>query len=125
MDIKSPEEFMRAYEKAANSRNFDKVAPLLSDEAIFWFSNGSYTGIESIKLAFEKTWCRIRDEEYSIMHLKWLINGVDCAVCVYEFVSKGTVDGKASEFGGRGTNVLKKTDNEWTIIHEHLSIERQ
>jgi len=56
MDIKSPEEFLRAYEKAANSGNFDEVAPLLSDDAIFWFSNGLYTGIESIKLAFEKTW---------------------------------------------------------------------
>ena len=56
MYIKSQEEFLRAYEKAANSGNFDEVAPLLSDDAIFWFSNGLYTGIESIKLAFEKTW---------------------------------------------------------------------
>ena len=116
---------MRTYEKAANSRNFNKVAPLLSDNAIFWFSDGSYAGIESIKLAFEKTWSRIMDEEYSIMHLKWLINGLDCAVCLYEFVSKGTVDGKVSEVRGRGTNVLKRMDNKWTIIHEHLSIERQ
>ncbi len=55
MDVKSPEEFMRMYEKAANSGNFDKVAPLLSDEAIFWFSDGSYSGIENIRTAFEKT----------------------------------------------------------------------
>ena len=37
MDIKSPEEFLRAYEKAANSGNFDEVAPLLSDDAILVF----------------------------------------------------------------------------------------
>lgn len=69
MDIKTREEFMRTYEKATNSKNFKMVAPLVCDDAIFWFSDGSYTGIENVKMAFEKTWNRIRDEEYSIMHL--------------------------------------------------------
>ncbi len=68
---------MRMYEKAANSGNFDKVAPLLSDEAIFWFSDGSYSGIENIRTAFEKTLNMIMDEEYSIRDLKWLYKGVD------------------------------------------------
>ena len=116
---------MRMYEKAANSGNFDKVAPLLSVEAIFWFSDGSFSGIENIRTAFEKTWNMIRDEEYSIRNLKWLYRGVDCAACTYEFVSRGANNGKASEFRGRGTNVLKKSDGEWIMTHEHLSLRKQ
>ena len=116
---------MRMYEKAANSGNFDKVAPLLSVEAIFWFSDGSFSGIENIRTAFEKTWNMIRDEEYSIRDLKWLYRDVDCAACIYEFVSKGTINGKASEFRERGTNILKKSDGEWKVIHEHLSLRTQ
>ena len=125
MSIKSPEEFMRIYENAANSGDFDAVAPLVSEDAVFWFSNGSYTGVRNIKLAFEKTWSTIRDEEYSIRDLKWLHKGVDCAVCIYGFVSKGTIDGKVSEFAGRGTNVLKKINDSWKLIHEHLSLGEQ
>ena len=68
---------MRMYEKAVNSGNFDKVAPLLSYEAVFWFSDGSYSGIENIRTAFEKTLNMIMDEEYSIRDLKWLYKGVD------------------------------------------------
>ena len=116
---------MLMYEKAANSGNFDKVAPLLSDEAIFWFSDGSYSGIENIRTAFEKTWNMSRDEEYSIRDLKWLYRDVDCAACIYEFVPKETINGKASEFRERGTNILKKSDGEWKVIHEHLSLRTQ
>lgn len=43
------------------------------------------------------------------------------AVCIYTFSWRGTVDGQIASGSGRGTNVLKKIDGSWHIVHEHLS----
>ncbi len=48
--------FLQAYEEAANSRDFSKVAPLIADDASFWFTNGHYTGKQEVQKAFEETW---------------------------------------------------------------------
>ena len=71
---------MKKYENAANSRDFNNVQKLVSDDAVFWFTDGSFTGIESIRSAFEKTWNTIRDEEYSIKNLNWVYNSDVCVV---------------------------------------------
>ncbi len=99
---------MLMYEHAANSRNFDKVGSLVADEAVFFFSDGSFTGIGNIRMAFENTWKTIKEETYSIRDLRWLHKSEDCAVCVYRFVSRGIINGEASQFEGRGTNILKR-----------------
>ena len=87
---------MQVYEDAANSGNFERVKTPLSDDAVYWFSDGSYIGVNRIQLAFEKTWNTIKNENYSISELKWLHKALDCAVCIYNFNSTGTIDGKFS-----------------------------
>ena len=124
MSLDSLDVFMKKYENAANTRDFDKVEELVWDDAIFWFSDGSFTGIESVRSAFENTWNSITDEDYSIENLKWVYIGDECAVCLYKFVSKGIINGVVSNVIGRGTSVLKKVGNEWKVAHEHLSIDR-
>ena len=124
MSLDSLNVFMKKYENAANSRNFDNVEELVWDDAIFWFSDGSFTGIESVRSAFENTWNSITDEDYSIENLKWVYIGDECAVCLYKFVSKGIINGVVSNVIGRGTTVLKKVGNEWKVAHEHLSLDR-
>ena len=123
MSLDSLNVFMKKYESAANSRNFDNVKELVWDDAIFWFTDGSFTGIESVRSAFENTWNSIKDEDYSIENLKWIYTGDDCAVCLYKFVSKGITSGVVSIVIGRGTTVLKKVGNEWKVAHEHLSLD--
>ncbi len=120
----SPEEFMKKYEIAANSRSFDNVESLISDNAVFRFSDGSYAGIDNIRKAFEETWKTNEDEEYRIIGVEWLFKSGTCAACIYRFHSRGKIHGKQFQSYGRGTNILEKKENNWRIIHEHLSLEK-
>jgi hypothetical protein len=49
----TPEEFMQVYEKSASHR-FDEVDPLIADDAVFWFNDGSFSGKDSIRKAFSQ-----------------------------------------------------------------------
>ena len=55
MTFNSLNEFMKKYENAVNSRDFNNVQKLVSEDAFFWFTDGTFTGIDSIRSAFEKT----------------------------------------------------------------------
>lgn len=113
--------FLGAYEKAANSCDFDNVSPLVANDAVFWFTDGTYEGKKAIKKAFEQTWVKIQDETYSISNVKWIVATYWNSVCSYIFKSEGVIDGKKKVFKGHGLNVLKRIDGNWRIVHEHLS----
>jgi ketosteroid isomerase-like protein len=116
--------FLEAYEKATNSRDFNNVAPLIADDAIYWFTNGTYVGKDVIRKEFEETWDRIKDEKYTISDIKWIATNYWVSSCVYSFVSNGIVDGKPHTFSGLGTNVLKRIGGNWRMVHEHLSMDK-
>jgi ketosteroid isomerase-like protein len=118
---KDLDDFLKQYEYAANSCDFDKVAPLIAKNAVFWFTNETYRGKAAIKKAFEETWAKIKTEQYKIFDIEWLVNEDNIAVCIYSFTSDGIVDGKRQVYKGRGTNILSKNDSKWYILHEHLS----
>lgn len=115
------ESFLKAYEKQTNTHNFDNVAPLIEDSATYFFSDGTFVGIEEIRKAFNETWQHIQNEEYSIKNLKWIVVSEIVAVCSYEFFWRGIVDGKTRNGRGRGTNVLVRIGDTWKMKHEHLS----
>jgi ketosteroid isomerase-like protein len=113
--------FLKTYEQAANSCDFANVAPLISNNAIFWFTNGTFAGKEAIRRAFEDTWAKIKDEVYTISNIQWIAHSDTVAVCVYDFTFDGIAENKRQIYKGRGTNVLQKSDGKWQIVHEHLS----
>ena len=121
----TPEEFLKLYEGATISRRFEDVAPLIADDAVFFFNDGSYVGKESIKGAFERTWAfDIQDEKYWLDNIQWLMKEDQVAVCTFAFHWTGVVKGKFKELGsGRGTTVLGRSGSNWKVIHEHLSSE--
>lgn len=121
--MKELEQFLKEYEARTNNHHFDNVAELIDENAIYWFSSGSFEGIKSIRNAFESTWEKIQNEAYSISDLNWLVTGERHAVCIYTYHWKGMIDGVEREGRGRGTNVVVKKENKWVIIHEHLSLE--
>lgn len=41
-------QFMKEYEALANKCDFDLLVPYIDEDAIYWFSNGSYRGIQTI-----------------------------------------------------------------------------
>lgn len=117
----TPEDVLKQYESRINLHRFEQVAPLISDEAIFWFSDGSHTGLEEIREAFERNWRSVENEHYWLDDLEWIARGVNSASCVYRFNWKGVADGRQCSGSGRGTTVLRKEPGGWKIIHEHLS----
>ena len=114
--------FMKAYEQANNSHVFANVKPFIADDATYWFTDGSYTGIDEIRAAVEATFDKIQDEDYRIENLRWVVSEDSTAVCTYKFTWSGTVDGVAKHGSGRGTNILKRYGEGWQIVHEHLSV---
>jgi ketosteroid isomerase-like protein len=117
----SAREILKEYELNINKHDFDLVEPLLSAECKFWFSSGTYEGLDQTRKAFEKTWGMIKDEAYSISEQNWIAESDQAAVCTYHFHWQGLIEGKPCEGKGRGTSCFRKDVNGWKIIHEHLS----
>jgi len=117
-----PEAVMALYGERINRHRFDELAPLISEEASFWFSEGSFTG-PAIRRAFERTWDLVRDEHYWLDELRWIALGPDAASCIYRFNWRGEINGAPTQGHGRGTTVLRREPAGWKIVHEHLSRE--
>ncbi len=113
--------FISEYERRTNTHQFAQVAELIAEDAVYWFSSGSYRDLSEIGAAFEATWKLIQNEVYTISEVEWLTVGEDSATVLYRYHWKGLIDGKESQGFGRGTNVLRKTKSGWKIVHEHLS----
>lgn len=113
--------FLRNYEQATNSHDFSKIKPLIAENSVYWFSDGSFEGLNAIQKAFEETWDKIQNEIYSIRNVRWISIADNQAVCVYEFHWTGKIEGKKLRGVGRGTNVISKTNGKWRMLHEHLS----
>jgi ketosteroid isomerase-like protein len=116
--------FLNQYENATNTHDFNQVQKLIAPNAVYWFSDGSFVGTKKIRAAFESTWTTIKDETYSIKNIDWITVSPDNAVCLYDYHWSGIIDGISKSGQGRGTNILVKQKNNWLIIHEHLSSER-
>ena len=101
--------FMEEYSRRTNTHRFDEVAALIAEDAVFWFSDGSYRGLASIRDAFERTWQAIQDEFYAIDDVEWLVVSDQSAVCIYSFHWRGIVKGVPRNGAGRGTSGRTRT----------------
>jgi ketosteroid isomerase-like protein len=117
----TPQQCLQEYERRTNTHSFAEVAPLIAGDAVYWFSDGSYRGLDAIQQAFECTWAYIRDERYAIENVHWL--GIDehTATCIYTFHWQGITPNGPAEGSGRGTTIFHKRDGHWQVTHEHLS----
>ena len=117
----SARETLKKYETEINKHNFDLVAPLISSDCKFWFSSGTFEGLDQTRKAFEKTWGMIKEEVYSTSEQNWIAESDRAAICTYTFHWKGLIEGEPCEGKGRGTSCFRKEPDGWKIIHEHLS----
>lgn len=118
----SARDVLKAYEDRINRQDFDLLTDLIAPDATFWFSNGTHSGIAAIRAAFEATWQVMGpSERYWLDQLEWVAEGDSAAACIYRFNWEVTVEGKRDSGSGRGTTVLKRVDDRWWIVHEHLS----
>lgn len=116
--------FLKRYEDATNTHDFEQVAELIAEDAVYWFTDSSCEGIAAIRAYFDKGFATVKEEVYSIRGVRWIAQSDTVSTCTYEFHWQGYIDGELREGGGRGTNVLVKRDGRWQIIHEHLSTEQ-
>ena len=117
----TPQDLLKQYETRINLHQFDAVVPLIAEDAVVWFNDGSFTGHEAIRGAFERTWTSLADETYWLTDLRWIAVGGVAASCIYQFNWKSTISGQEASGYGRGTTVLRKGPDGWRIVHEHLS----
>jgi ketosteroid isomerase-like protein len=115
------QDLLAHYESVINEHDFDLLVPLFSSACRFWFSSGTFEGHQQVRAAFEKTWSMIADEVYTLSEKIWIAESDSVATCLYTFHWKGIIDGQVCEGKGRGTTCLRKEDNGWKIVHEHLS----
>jgi len=113
---------LAAYADRINLQDFDQLTDLIAPDATFWFTSGTHIGIAAIRAAFEATWQMMgKDEHYWLDQHNWIAEGDSAAACTYRFNWTATLDGQPMSGSGRGTSVLKRVDDRWWIVHEHLS----
>jgi hypothetical protein len=117
----SARDVLAAYERVINQHDFDLLIDLIAANATFWFSDGTHRGIAEIRAAFEATWTALADETYWLDQREWIAEGDSAAACTYRFNWTATIKGAPSSGSGRGTTVLRRVDDRWWIVHEHLS----
>lgn len=111
---------LSAYVEALNTHSWDQIAPCVASDAVFIFTEDTFTGHVAAKAAFEKTFKLIEDEVFSHHEIQWTAVTDEVAACHYEFRWKGLINGQQASGGGRGTSILRKVNGRWLIAHEHL-----
>ena len=117
----NPETFIKLYEAALASQDWQQVAPLVHPDACVTFSSGSqHIGKTAVQQAFERNFSLIQDETYKIDNVHWVMKGGETAVYLFTFHWSGLINGKPATGAGTGTSVLINSENGWLLLVEHL-----
>jgi len=108
------------YVEKLNTHSWTQIAPCVTQDAVFIFTEGTFIGHAAAKAAFEKTFKLIENEVFSLHDIQWTAITSEMAACHYEFRWKGLISGQEAMGGGRGTTILHKVDRSWLVAHEHL-----
>lgn len=116
-----PEDFIKNYEVALASQNWNNVESLIHENACVTFSNGVvHEGKAKVKIAFEKNFSLIKNEAYRIKNVRWLLKKESTAVYLFDFSWKGIINNKLVQGNGIGTSVLIQEKEKWILLTEHL-----
>ena len=79
-----PEKFIRDYEQALATQDWSQVEPLVHSDACVTFSNGTvHKGKSEVQKAFETNFSLIKDEQYSISNVHWVMKDLETAVYLF------------------------------------------
>ncbi len=117
-----PEDFIKEYEVALKTQDWKNVDPLFHDNACVTFSNGAiHMGKSKVRIAFEKNFSMIKNEEYSIQNVRWILKKESMAAFVFEFYWEGIINENLTKGNGIGTTVLINENGKWILLTENLS----
>lgn len=113
--------FVAAYRAALATQQWQNVAPLIDKNATVVFSNGEILhGVEAIKAAYERNFTLIKNEEYVMSNLQWILKNETIAEYKFDFSWKGTIDGQPASGSGKGSATIIANDGKWKLLKEEL-----
>ncbi|SDZ41386.1 SnoaL-like domain-containing protein [Evansella caseinilytica] len=116
------EKVLEQYIAATNTHDFTNVRKVLHENVVYWFTDKTCVTMAEIQAYFEHAWEMIAEEVYSATNIQWLTVDERSATCIYTYHYQGYHNGKFVSGSGRATNIFIKTsEDEWKLIHEHLS----
>jgi len=103
-------------------RDIDAALMLLTDNVVFFCSNGSVIiGKDAFAATMTANWKIVTDYEYSAVESNWIAESDTVASVIYSFAWSGLARGEKVGGSGRGTRVFSRDGSGWRIAHEHLS----
>lgn len=113
---------LRKYINATNTHDFNQVRKVLHEHAVYWFTDKTCKDMSEIQSYFENAWEAIKEEVYTANDIQWISKDQNAATCIYSYQYEGYHNGTFVSGSGRATNVfVKDNENQWKLIHEHLS----
>ena len=122
MSAVSPQACTAEFTQALVARDMDTALSLLSDDVVFFYSNGStIVGKDAFAKLMTANWGVVKDYVYAHAGDTWVAQSDAAASVIYSFNWTGTANGQSVSGAGRATRVLKHDGRGWLIAHEHLS----
>ena len=122
MPANSPQACTSGFTAALIGRDMETALTLLTDDVIFFYSNGdAIVGKDAFSSLMTTNWKMVQDYVYSAADQVWIAQSDTAASVVYSFTWTGKVRGQTVGGGGRATRVMRNDGSGWRIAHEHLS----
>jgi ketosteroid isomerase-like protein len=123
MFANSPQICTADFTAALISRDIDAAVALLSDDVVFFYSNGTVIrGKDAFAATMTSNWKLIKDYKYETLASTWLCESETAAAVIYSFAWSGVAGDREVSGSGRGTRVFcQSPGGGWLIAHEHLS----
>lgn len=118
----SPQTCNADFTAALIRRNLDSALAFLTDDVVFFYSNGSVlSGKAAFASLMTASWKMVAEYSYSAIDPKWIVSSDEVASLVYGFEWSGVAREEKVGGIGRGTRIFRKLPDGWLVAHEHLS----
>ena len=123
MTADSPQACATEFTAALIGRDIDAALALITDDVVFFYSNGStILGKDAVAALMTASWQMVENYKYATLDSTWITQTPAAAAVIYSFEWSGTARGADVKGAGRGTRVFSKAPGSgWLIGHEHLS----
>ena len=116
-----PSQFITDYKAALASQQWQQVEPLMHPNVCVSFSNGTvHKGLAQVKEAYQRNFAAIKNEEYQMTDVHWVLTTHHTAIYIFNFNWRGLINGQPASGSGHGTAVLVQEDGRWILMAEHL-----
>jgi ketosteroid isomerase-like protein len=123
LSAETPQDCTADFTAALIGRDIDGALALLTDDVVFFYSNGTaVAGKDAFSAFMTASWQMVENYKYETLDFTWVAQSEAAASVIYSFAWSGVARGAEINGAGRGTRVFRKTPGSgWLIAHEHLS----